>query len=76
MKNKFNYLRVIQQNYNYGQGWEDVCEYSCNSQGLTTELSDKLSPNGKPESLLKHDLREYRKMGYPTRVITRRELVK
>jgi len=60
--NKYNYLKVIQQNY--GQGWEDVSEYETNSQGVT-----------KDSNLLKHDLKEYRLMGYNTRVIKRKELV-
>jgi len=59
--NKYTYLKVIQQNY--GQGWEDVSEYETNSQGIT-----------KDSELLKHDLKEYRLMGYPTRVIQRKEL--
>ncbi len=58
---KYIYLKVIQQNY--GQGWEDVSEYETNSQGIT-----------KDSELLKHDLKEYRLMGYPTRVIQRKEL--
>ena len=70
--NKYNYFRVIQQHY--GQGWEDVSEYECNSQGTPLELNDKLSPKGKIESVLSHDLREYKFMGYPTRVINRREV--
>lgn len=57
---KYNYLKVIQQHY--GQGWEDVSEYESNSQGHPIELSDKPSPKGRPESLLSHDLREYRLM--------------
>lgn len=67
---KYSYVRVIQQNY--GQGWEDCSEYECNSMLRCTEMSDKLSPAGKKESLLSHDLREYKLMGYPTRVINRK----
>ena len=59
--NKYTYLKVIQQNY--GQGWEDVSEYETNSQFIT-----------KDRELLKHDLKEYRLTGYPTRVIQRKEL--
>lgn len=70
--NKYNYLKVIQQNY--GQGWEDVSEYETTSQYEAIEQSDKLSPQGKKESLLSHDLREYRLTGYSTRVIKRKEL--
>lgn len=69
---KYNYLKVIQQHY--GQGWEDVSEYETNSMGTPKEQSDKLSPKGKKESLLSHDLREYRFTQYPTRVIFRKEL--
>jgi hypothetical protein len=74
--NKYTYLKVIQQNY--GQGWEDVSEYETNSQGKPKEYT------GKPErlnnglfravSLLQHDLKEYRLMGYPTKVIRRKQL--
>lgn len=68
---KFNYFKVIQQNY--GQGWEDVSQYEAKSTGESVEISDKLSPKGKKETLLTHDLREYRFTGYPTRVIFRKE---
>lgn len=61
MKTKYNYLKVIQQNY--GQGWEDVSTYEATSAG-----------NSKDKALLIHDLREYRLTGYPTKVIFRREL--
>ncbi len=71
---KYNYLRVIQQHY--GQGWEDVSEYEAKSDGTPVEMSDKLSPKGRLESLLSHDVREYRVMGYPTRIIFRKELIK
>lgn len=71
-KNKYNYLNVIQQNY--GQGWEDVSEYEADSKGRSKEISDKPSPKGRTETLCAHDLREYRDMGYPTRVIFRKEL--
>lgn len=74
--NKYTYLKVIQQNY--GQGWEDVSEYETNSQGITKEWSNKphISPTGKErkQSLLLHDLKEYRLMGYSTRVIKRKQL--
>jgi hypothetical protein len=59
--NKYNYFKVIQQNY--GQGFEDVSEYQTNSQGTT-----------KDRELLKHDLKEYRVLGYPTRVVQRKVL--
>jgi hypothetical protein len=61
--NKYNYNKVIQQNY--GQGYEDVSTYKTNSQGTTND-----------KKLLMHDLREYRLMGYPTRVIFRKSLNK
>jgi len=64
--NKYNYLKVIQQNY--GQGWEDVSEYETNSQGEGLEIHDN------KDSLLTHDLREYKLTGYATRVINRKEL--
>lgn len=70
--NKYNYLNVIQQNY--GHGWEDVSEYKANSKGVCVEISDKLSPKGRKETLLSHDVREYHLMGYSTRVIFRKEL--
>ncbi len=72
--NKYNYIKVIQQNY--GQGWEDVSEYEATSQGAAIEPSDKLSPKGRKESLFMHDLREYSFMGYSTRSIFRKELNK
>jgi len=61
--NKYSYNKVIQQNY--GQGWEDVSQYETNSQGTT-----------KDKSLLMHDLKEYRLLGYPTRVIFRKSFNK
>ncbi len=55
---KYQYLIVIQQHY--GQGWEDNSQY--------------LKPKTKEErELIRHDLKEYRLTGYPTRVINRRE---
>ena len=71
--NKYEYFKVIQQHY--GQGWEDVSHYEANSAGIATEKSDKPNPTtGRAESLLTHDLREYRLTGYATRVIFRKEL--
>lgn len=72
MTNKYKYVKVIQQNY--GQGWEDVSEYEANSSYIPKEYSNKLSPKGRKETLLMHDLREYRKTGYQTKVISRKEL--
>ena len=76
-KNKYEYNKVIQQNY--GQGFEDVSFYPCNSQGVVSEMSGKfkeLRTGRKRElTLLEHDLAEYRyKCEYVTRVIFRREL--
>ena len=64
--NKYKYLKVIQQYYN--QGWEDVSEYETNSQGTPKEFEQ----DGK--SLLNHDLKEYMRTGYATRVVKRKEL--
>ncbi len=59
-KNKYNYFKVIQQNY--GQGWEDVSEYEADSQG-----------NAKDRKLLQHDLKEYKLQHRNTRVIFRKQ---
>lgn len=67
--NKYTYLKVIQQSY--GQGWEDVSEYETDSQGLPKERS---YVNGKLRVELYADLKEYKLLGYPTRVIKRKEL--
>lgn len=76
--NKYNYLKVIQQST--GQGWEDVSEYECDSQFRNFEKSGSFRINKygrKVEiSLITYDLAEYRLMGYPTRLIKRRELNK
>ena len=73
---KYNYLKVIQQNF--GNGFEDVSQYECNSQGVTTEMSGKFKElkngNKREINLLMHDLHEYKITGYPTRVIMRREI--
>lgn len=56
--NKYNYLKVIQQYFGYG--WEDVSEYNkASKEDINT---------------LKGDLKEYRLMNYPTRVIERKVL--
>lgn len=77
--NKYNYLNVIQQYY--GQGWEDVSEYEADSKGRS--INDSLhsgkfreTPKGRKVeiTLLSHDLAEYNRLGYPTRVIFRKEL--
>ena len=61
MKTKYIYLKVIQQHY--GQGWEDVSEYETTSTGTCKDVE-----------LLRNDLKEYKLMGYTTRVIKRKEL--
>ena len=61
--NKYRYIKVIQQYYGYG--WEDVSEYETDSAGYAP---------AEARALLKHDAREYRLTGYPTRIIFRREL--
>lgn len=60
--NKYDYLKVIQQNCG-PYGWEDVSEYLAHSDGTPLDRSS-----------LKADLKEYRLTGYPTRVIFRRQL--
>lgn len=70
MVRKYEYHKVIQQNY--GQGWEDVSEYETNSLYVPTEKLFANDPSRKTTTLLKHDLKEYRLTGCPTRVINRR----
>jgi hypothetical protein len=67
---KYNYNKVIQQNY--GQGWEDVSEYKCNSQGITTETH--ITSDGKIIKCINYDFKEYQKLGYNTRIIFRKTL--
>ena len=62
--NKYTYYKVIQQNYG-SYGWEDVSFYETDSTGYAPK---------EQRELLKHDLKEYRFTGYPTRVIKRKEL--
>lgn len=69
--NKYTYLKVIQQSY--GQGWEDVSQYETNSVGIPLELVSSTNSRG-TQTLLMHDLKEYRLTGYATRVIKRKEL--
>ena len=71
---KYEYNNVIQQHY--GQGWEDVSEYAATSTGKSIEMSDRQNPKGRKESLCAHDIREYRLMGYPTRLIFRKTKIK
>lgn len=61
---KYIYERIIQQNA--GQGWEDVSSYPATSKGLALDRETR--------ELLRHDFREYARMGYPARVIFRRSL--
>lgn len=61
---KYNYLKVIQQNY--GFGWEDVSEYETDS--------NYTFPDKAARDLFKHDIAEYRLTGYATRSISRRTL--
>lgn len=74
--NKYQYFRVIQQNY--GQGWEDVSHYPTKSDFVSLEKSGKTKVDKYGRtieiSLLIHDLKEYQTLGYPTRVINRKEL--
>lgn len=69
--NKYTYLKVIQQNY--GQGWEDASEYETNSVYVPIEQVQSINSRG-TQSLLVHDLKEYRLLGYPTRVVKRKQL--
>lgn len=62
--NKYGYVKVIQQHY--GQGWEDVSEYECNSSYIPLEYNSKVLVN-------KYG-REYMLLGYSTRVIKRKVL--
>lgn len=72
-QNKFSYNLVIQQNY--GFGWEDNSEYTCNSLGTPKEfIKDENGVN--KVSLYRHDLKEYNLTGYATRTILRKELNK
>jgi hypothetical protein len=74
---KYKYLKVIQQNY--GQGFEDVDQYRCNSVGTLKDFIQEEWASGKmrdtKQSLLAHALKEYRLMGYATRVIIRKEKI-
>jgi hypothetical protein len=74
--NKYNYFLVIQQNY--GFGWEDNSFYECTSAGLPIEKSDKFRETKSglkiPISVYSQDLTEYRRTGYATRTIKRKEI--
>lgn len=62
---KYNYYKIIQLDYGYGQGFEDASHYPTNSSYIPAD--------GKT---LKADLKEYQlsKLG-TCRVIKRRELI-
>lgn len=60
--NKYNYFKVIQQNYGYG--WEDNSFYKVNSKFMFKNSEDR--------ALFVHDLKEYRLTGYATRTISRK----
>ena len=74
--NKYNYFLVIQQNY--GFGWEDNSFYECTSAGLPIEKSDKFRETKFglkiPISVYSQDLTEYKRTGYATRTIKRKEI--
>jgi len=75
MKTKYTYVKVIQQYFGI---WEDVSEYETNSLGTPKDyIQEKFASDtlrNTKQSLLKHDLKEYKLMGYPVRVIRRKEL--
>ncbi len=78
-QNKYNYLNVIQQNY--AGYWEDVSEYEANSAGISkekTEVEVISKRTGLPIKIMRsccsQDFKEYQLLGYPTRIIFRKEL--
>lgn len=77
-QNKYNYYLVIQQNFGYGHGWEDVSHYPSTSSGIPIEKSNEFrilkSGTKMPLSLHAYDLREYRLTGFATRSIFRKVL--
>lgn len=80
-QNKYKYLNVIQQYYTGSYGWEDVSEYEAYSNGNSKEYEDITVISKKTGLPVKRiisscgkDLKEYLLMGYPTRVIFRKEL--
>lgn len=74
--NKYEYSKVIQQNYGYGHGWEDVSEYETDSQYINREKSGSFRTDKQGRqveiSLIGYDLAQYRQTGYATRLINRR----
>ena len=66
--NKYTYLKIIQQYYASNYGWEDVSQYDCDSTNWIANKAER--------DCYKSDLKEYNTLGYPTRVIHRKELNK
>ncbi len=75
-QNKYSYTLVIQQYFTGAYGWEDVSEYSANSNGVCLETENRPNKYGnlRPVSLCRLVAEQYRQTGYPTRVIFRRSL--
>lgn len=80
-QNKYKYLNVIQQNC--AGYWEDVSEYEAYSNGESKEYEEITVISKKTGLPIKRiisacgkDLKEYLLMGYATRVIFRKELIK
>lgn len=71
--NRYKYVKVIQQYF--ATYWEDVSEYETDSKGNLKEYTDKQDMHGCKVSLLRQDLEEYKRMGYPTRVVKRKQLI-
>lgn len=76
--NKYRYYKVIQQ---YCNGWEDASFYETNSNyKLINKKSGIFYTNkyGRKQerNILTCDYQEYIAMGYPIRIIKRRELIK
>jgi hypothetical protein len=64
---KYLYEMVIQQNWGYGHGWEDVDAYDCDSTGFIRDREQR--------ELYKYNYRAYRtEGGAPCRSITRKTL--
>ena len=68
--NKYTYYKVIQGNYGYGHGWEDVDFHECDSTGWINNDEDRQT--------LKYNVRAYRENEpqHQHRVIFRKELNK
>ena len=65
MKNRYKYFKVMQQNE--GQGFKDVAHY---------EVDSLFRLNRENEDLLNRDIKKYKLLKHPTRIIKRRELKK